>query len=70
MGKIIIPQIKKANVVIAQLYDRIHYLSMLLALQTNCKELKLPYKDDFIKFSNILINLINIHIRKLDYLCF
>jgi len=28
--KIIIPEIKKANIVITELYNRIHYLSILL----------------------------------------
>ena len=29
MGKIIIPEIKNANIVITELYNRIHYLSIL-----------------------------------------
>jgi len=30
MGKIIIPEIKNINIVITELYNRIHYLSILL----------------------------------------
>ncbi|OAL86759.1 hypothetical protein AY608_11990 [Acinetobacter terrae] len=72
--KTIIPEIKKANIVITELYKRIHYLSKLLDQQGNLILLHLQYKVNLIEITKLFneslsfIKKINIHIRKLDYL--
>jgi len=48
--KIIIPEIKNANIVITELYNLIHYLSNLLGQQINFILLQLQLKSQIIEF--------------------
>jgi len=67
--KIIIPEIKNINIVITELYNCIHYLSILLDQHISLKLLYLQYGYDFIIVFLLIasfISLINIYIIKLD----
>ena len=52
--KIIIPEIKNINIVITELYNRIHYLSILLDQHLNLILLHLPL--EYALLNNILFN--------------
>ena len=54
--KTIIPEIKKANIVITELYKCIHYLSNLLDQQGNLILLHLQYKVNLIEITNFLMH--------------